>query len=94
MYSEAKGLHSDYGIKISDAIMLPDGALLGFTRADGKIPGGPNNAVTVSIRLNAIRPQTSSNKGTSPYANVGRNDPCPCGSGKKYKNCHGVLETR
>ena len=21
--------------------------------------------------------------------NVGRNDPCPCGSGKKYKNCHG-----
>ena len=23
---------------------------------------------------------------------VGRNDPCPCGSGKKYKKCHGVLE--
>ena len=23
---------------------------------------------------------------------VGRNDPCPCGSGKKYKNCHGKLE--
>lgn len=22
--------------------------------------------------------------------NVGRNDPCPCGSGKKYKNCHGA----
>jgi len=21
---------------------------------------------------------------------VGRNDPCPCGSGKKYKNCHGI----
>jgi preprotein translocase subunit SecA len=21
---------------------------------------------------------------------IGRNDPCPCGSGKKYKNCHGV----
>ena len=20
---------------------------------------------------------------------VGRNDPCPCGSGKKFKNCHG-----
>ncbi|MET0356833.1 MAG: preprotein translocase subunit SecA [Cellvibrio sp.] len=23
---------------------------------------------------------------------VGRNDPCPCGSGKKFKNCHGSLE--
>lgn len=22
--------------------------------------------------------------------NVGRNDPCPCGSGKKFKNCHGA----
>ena len=21
---------------------------------------------------------------------IGRNDPCPCGSGKKYKKCHGV----
>ena len=23
---------------------------------------------------------------------IGRNDPCPCGSGKKYKNCHGNME--
>lgn len=30
---------------------------------------------------------------TQPIRNehkVGRNDPCPCGSGKKYKNCHGI----
>ncbi len=26
---------------------------------------------------------------TDPYANVGRNDLCPCGSGRKYKRCHG-----
>ena len=26
---------------------------------------------------------------SDPYAGVGRNDPCPCGSGKKFKNCHG-----
>lgn len=25
-----------------------------------------------------------------PYAHVGRNDPCPCGSGKKFKKCHGA----
>src|SRR5690606_9604652 len=33
---------------------------------------------------------------TSPYVRedrkVGRNEPCPCGSGKKYKQCHGRLE--
>jgi len=26
-----------------------------------------------------------------PAQKVGRNDPCPCGSGKKYKHCHGKL---
>lgn len=25
---------------------------------------------------------------------IGRNDPCPCGSGRKYKKCHGVLDGR
>ncbi len=29
--------------------------------------------------------------GQAAMANVGRNDPCPCGSGKKYKHCHGQL---
>jgi uncharacterized protein len=28
-------------------------------------------------------------KQEDPYTGAGRNDPCPCGSGKKYKNCHG-----
>ena len=31
------------------------------------------------------------------YKKIGRNDPCPCGSGKKYKNCclnSGKYETR
>lgn len=27
----------------------------------------------------------------NPYANVSRNAPCPCGSGKKFKQCHGRL---
>ena len=35
-------------------------------------------------------PQTSPPLGQQ-VARVGRNDPCPCGSGKKYKQCHGKL---
>ena len=31
----------------------------------------------------------TADKADSPYANVGRNAPCPCGSGKKFKMCHG-----
>lgn len=35
--------------------------------------------------------QAASTDGTlhNPYKDVGRNDPCPCGSGKKFKKCHG-----
>jgi len=28
--------------------------------------------------------------GSTDWSNVGRNDPCPCGSGKKFKKCHGA----
>jgi uncharacterized protein len=29
-------------------------------------------------------------EGVRKPAEPGRNDPCPCGSGKKYKKCHGA----
>ncbi len=32
---------------------------------------------------------TAPRAASQPPAKVGRNDPCPCGSGKKYKHCHG-----
>jgi preprotein translocase subunit SecA len=25
------------------------------------------------------------------FSGIGRNDPCPCGSGKKFKHCHGAI---
>ena len=38
----------------------------------------------------------SPSEGRSPYVRgrrkIGRNEPCPCGSGKKYKQCHGRLK--
>ena len=53
--------------------------------ADQNAPGGQRPPMTGN------RPQGP----TSPIVNagpkVGRNDPCPCGSGKKYKNCHGAM---
>ena len=40
----------------------------------------------LELRLRSPAPPPQS---TSPRRNVGRNDPCPCGSGVKYKRCHG-----
>ncbi len=37
-----------------------------------------------------VRGSTVTKSADDPYANVGRNALCPCGSGKKYKKCHGA----
>ncbi len=34
---------------------------------------------------------TTINAADVDFSNVGRNDPCPCGSGKKFKQCHGQI---
>ncbi|MDF2608326.1 MAG: preprotein translocase subunit SecA, partial [Bacillales bacterium] len=42
----------------------------------------------------AVNPKEDENKKRKPMvkqSEVGRNEPCPCGSGKKYKNCHGRI---
>ncbi len=39
---------------------------------------------------NPATPKTYVKDKDDPFANVGRNDPCPCGSGKKFKKCHGA----
>ena len=40
------------------------------------------------VRLTAPPPRSKGQQ-TKRNLKVGRNDPCPCGSGKKYKHCHG-----
>ncbi|MBN2125981.1 MAG: SEC-C domain-containing protein [Deltaproteobacteria bacterium] len=45
-------------------------------------PDKPEDLADLEILLNPVKPKTAEKK-------VGRNDPCPCGSGKKYKKCCG-----
>ena len=49
-------------------------------------PAAPTSAATTPaapVRPPFRRPQSLN------FAGVGRNDICPCGSGKRFKNCHG-----
>jgi preprotein translocase subunit SecA len=58
---------------------------------DGTLPGGmspPGSAAAVTstaVGGGAVAPMSAQRS-----AKIGRNDPCWCGSGKKYKKCHGV----
>jgi preprotein translocase subunit SecA len=42
------------------------------------------------LQFQAGPAQAEAPKPVRAAAKIGRNDPCPCGSGKKYKKCHGV----
>ena len=45
----------------------------------------------LGVQQDASAEETTSQPMVRDGIKVGRNDPCPCGSGKKYKQCHGVL---
>jgi preprotein translocase subunit SecA len=52
--------------------------------SDGGVQAEPDNGDVAVAEAPKKRPIRVGQK-------VGRNDPCPCGSGKKYKHCHGKL---
>jgi preprotein translocase subunit SecA len=60
--------------------------------------GPPRGTATGASAYRAVRPGAPGSEPPRPATvrkagpKVGRNDPCPCGSGKKYKFCHGVGE--
>ncbi|HSA87572.1 MAG TPA: preprotein translocase subunit SecA [Nitrospira sp.] len=64
-------------------------------RHEGEQPATPSQPI-----ISRPQPKLTLNRGDEPVAapapvhradnKVGRNDPCPCGSGKKYKKCHGA----
>jgi preprotein translocase subunit SecA len=51
--------------------------------------GSPGPTAAANTDRQSGRPQGSSVTVVRSQPKVGRNDPCPCGSGKKYKHCHG-----
>ena len=72
--------------------MTHDSALgVGFEGNRGPVPGGP--AEGGAPAGSSFRGPQGPPRPQAPVRveeKVGRNDPCPCGSGKKFKNCHGT----
>ena len=56
-----------------------------FQHAEASALGGPAGGVGTEQKPEAPTPFVRDGR------KVGRNEPCPCGSGKKYKQCHGQL---
>ena len=54
-----------------------------FAKSPSSLNGSPSNLSSPKKTVRASSNQIRSTK------TVGRNQPCPCGSGKKFKHCHG-----
>jgi preprotein translocase subunit SecA len=68
------------------------GAVASQAQAESYVQAASRNNVPANDNLANATTNTAEQKKVEPIRNmgqrVGRNDPCPCGSGKKYKNCH------
>ena len=65
------------------------GAFLVQLQMEGRLGGGSAMGAFVSALADAYVQACSGTSApiTRPGSKIGRNDPCPCGSGKKYKKC-------
>jgi preprotein translocase subunit SecA len=55
-----------------------------------KVAARQDPVVVGAGRARSLNPTAPTPTGPADWSNVGRNDPCPCGSGKKFKKCHGA----
>ena len=63
---------------------MPRQAAPAYKESRESLPGDANRAAASAPQGEKQRPMPM-----QAGPRIGRNDPCPCGSGKKYKNCHG-----
>jgi preprotein translocase subunit SecA len=64
----------------------PGGGGAGAPVAKGLVETAGTKAMAEQIRFRGAAPRSSPG---GPGAKLGRNDPCWCGSGQKFKRCHG-----
>ena len=69
-----------------------------FVLFEGLLNKIKNDVVKILFNLNIIvskenknEDPKNNNRNNNDFKKVGRNDKCPCGSGKKFKHCHGNI---
>ncbi len=85
---EPEPIENDGGAALAAGLRAP-----GMRRRSVAAALGPRDEVDVSRLRTSHGEELAGGGGQKPVVaeeKVGRNDPCPCGSGKKYKKCHGA----
>jgi preprotein translocase subunit SecA len=79
--SRLSEIHIDPDLGENDAVSQVSGTIGGAFAAAGALAGLGGDVAEADPRLKPIDPKL--------LVGVSRNAPCPCGSGKKFKHCHG-----
>jgi preprotein translocase subunit SecA len=90
----ARALQAQHAEAISPIQAMPPGP---GEPGGGAMPGGgaePGGGDPAGGGGNVMEmdPRAQAAPFVRPMPKVGRNEPCPCGSGRKYKHCHGALQ--
>src|SRR3954468_7992516 len=78
-------IKADEQMHVENITPVHGGSNGGETAADEAFYGNGDVALAEAATKKKVQPTVRHTE------KVGRNDPCPCGSGKKYKHCHGKL---
>ena len=84
LYQELQGYLDEINKKVKESKQLQTGMIMDSTNNAVK------DAVTGKVDNNEMLEKLIAYQNKKPSIReqkIGRNDPCPCGSGKKYKNC-------
>lgn len=92
---EGKGIKSEaksYASRVLDLLKLRDPNKVTGLLAAQQLVLIQKETESIISRASLITPFTFTEAFTRNFpTKIGRNKPCPCGSGKKYKNCHGKI---
>lgn len=78
-------------VLINVRVQSPEQVNEAAQRLEGRVEQIVNVAYAGPTDSGDVESVRGSVTGIAEVPRVGRNDPCPCGSGKKYKHCHGKL---
>jgi len=85
-------------VKVEGVSIKPEAGLaITKKKREPALVGAPQQSISAKVQKNIDRPMNEKDKKflqtyeemRKKGKKVGRNDPCPCGSGKKFKKCHG-----
>ena len=73
--------------ELRDEIRMIDKAIAARGRGGADVAEAPRRMPLQTRKSDGVDPETPAT-----WGKVARNAPCPCGSGKKYKQCHGRFD--